>query len=122
MKKYLVRTTTGKWDEVTEYVFQHRKWVVNPETGDARYGSETIVSDGNGLEIHGKIGQEELGKLLRFFGVTAPVGTFTPLVNEPETVQIVRGNVTKLHVLATGENWTKTSSKKKEQPAERIAA
>jgi len=113
MKKYLVRTTDGKWDEVTEYVFTNRKWATNPN-GEPRYGSNpsAIIVSPTSLEIHGEILHNEVGKLMRYLRLEVPMGSYPPIVQEPETIQIVKGGTTTLHVLKTGENWTKRTPKK----------
>ena len=121
MKRFLVRSNDGKWDEVTEYVYSQRKFVTDT-AGITRYGDQSIVVEGTSFTISGTILAGELGKLCRYLDVTIPVGTFPALVNVPESVQIVRGNSTKLHVLKTGVNWTKTAAKTIPATEERKAA
>lgn len=121
MKKFFVRTTDGKWEMVTPYVYTNRKFVVDPQTNQPRYSGETIIQDGDELNINGVINANELGKLCRFFHVKEPIGTYTPIVIEPENVLIVRGNMTRLHVLKTGENWSKAPANKPKQQAENAA-
>jgi hypothetical protein len=122
MNRFLVRALNGKWDEVTEHVFALRKFVVEPGTTTPRYGDQSIVIEGGSFTITGKIPSEELGKLCRFLQVIQPTGTYPAIVTEPETVQIIRGNSTKLHVLKTGDNWTKISTPKSKDEDKQKAA
>ena len=111
-KRFLVRGTNNKWDEVTQYVWNNRKFVVDPNDESKPKYSETaiLVEDGE-FKFFGPIQGDELGKLARYLQVTIPVGVFTSLVDEPETVQIVKGNSCKLHIVKTGVNWTKQVKK-----------
>jgi hypothetical protein len=117
-KQFLVRTLGGKWDEVTEHVFNVKKFVVEPKTEKPLYGEQSVVVDGNSIQINGAINADELARLCRFLNVTIPQGAYGSFVNEPETVTIVKGNSTRLHVLKTGENWTKKSFKVIKMPSQ----
>lgn len=121
MKKYFLRTVKGMWELVTEYVYSVRKFVVDPETRKPKYSGETIVQDGATLHINGAIQSDELGKLCRFLQVSFPNGTYSPIVTEPDAVEIIRGNMVRMHVLKTGENWSKSPASKPKAQQEHAA-
>lgn len=107
---YLLKSHSGSWEQVTKYVFDNRKWATDA-MGDGRYDGDYVVIEGKELTINGTITFEEMGKLSRYLKVETPVGSYNPIVNEPETVNFKRGNSVTLHCLKTGENWKRQAAR-----------
>ena len=116
MSRYFVRTVDNKWEEISEYVFNNRKFAVT-ENGDSRYSDVSVVVDNSSVKINGELSLIELGKVCRFLRVTIPSESFSSaLYSEPEVVKIKRGNSTLLHYVKTGENYKAVRSSSKVSP------
>jgi len=105
--KYFLRLLTGDWEEVTQTLYEQRKYVVDLLTDKPCYTGESIlVENDRELLIDAKVSYEELGKILRFFNISSNMGVFKPIVKEIDSAaprKIVRGNSRKLYIAQTDQ-------------------
>lgn len=92
----------GKWDSVSQKVFENRKIIVD-ENCDLKYSGDWITVEGNTFMSEGQIDIDELLKIMRFINKKIPDHSYTTLVDEPEVVQIFNRNVMKLLYVKTGK-------------------
>ena len=105
--RFFVRTTENDtiWEEVNEHIFHNRKFAIRAD-GQPRYSEDFIQIHKNGqISIEGIISAEELGKICRLLSVSVPTGSFTPITQEPESVEIHKGRSKYLHHIPTNQNW-----------------
>jgi hypothetical protein len=107
---YLLKSHSGSWEQVTKYVFDNRKLAIDLE-GNARYDGDYMIIEGREITMNGTITFEEMGKLSRYLKLETPMGAYSPIINEPETVNFKRGNSVTLHCLKTGENWKRQAAR-----------
>jgi hypothetical protein len=109
--RFFCKTTSGKWEEVTPYVYANRKHALNDDGTVARYSDVSIAVNNGTVQFNGTITVEEIGRVCRFLSVTIPQGQFAAEQRcyEPATIKFLKGKSVTLHVLATGENYKKAA-------------
>lgn len=108
--RFFVKTTTGKWEEVSSYVYDNRKHARNDEGTAERYSDVSIAIQDGHISFSGSIPLEDMGKMCRFLSVSIPNNAFnSPLVHEPEAIKFQKGKSIILHMVKTGENYKKAA-------------
>lgn len=107
MTLYLLRSVTGQWEEVSEYVYANRKFALT-DFDEFRYDGTAVKLDGGVIHVEGTISTKEMGPICRMLGVEVSVGALgKACIQAPTTIKFKKGRSTFLHCLATQENWVK---------------
>lgn len=106
MDRFFCKISDGKWEEVSQFVFENRKNVIIKDDGKPRYCDSAISQIGNQVTITGPMTTDELGKMCRYMSVVVPCGAYVPIVTEPEYVMMKnRGGTIIMHHVESGEDF-----------------
>jgi hypothetical protein len=110
------------WEEVGEYVFNHRKEAVSEDRESPRYSDDYIVCSSTGVAINATLENgREIANIARLLGETTIPNQTTNFATEPEHVYFRNRFGVILYTTATGEMW-KLARTDKPMKSDKMAA
>lgn len=111
---FLLKTVDNKWEVVDKYIFDNRKFAVDA-SGVSRYAGPWLILFRDSSNPRGTMNSEGLtptdyGIIGRFFKIETPTNSVPGgYVQEPETIQVKRGNGNILYELKTKMKWKRAA-------------